>query len=153
MSVRRVVTGVNRSRRSVLVSDGPAPTSWCTEVWATSGDRPQGFDPAEIQSMLMPPPKGTHWRVVDPPPDSAVRRSTPNTVVDQRKTGGTRRIPVDYLMILEGDVTLELDDGKVELHPGDCIVQHATNHRWRNRGIRPARMVAGHFLSQRRGAM
>jgi hypothetical protein len=34
-------------------------------------------------------------------------------------------------MILEGEVTLELDDGKVELHP-----------RWRNHGTRPARMVA-----------
>jgi uncharacterized cupin superfamily protein len=45
-------------------------------------------------------------------------------------------------MILEGEVTLELDDGKVELHPSDCIVQRATNHRWRNHGTRPARMVA-----------
>jgi|SRR5580692_9475527 hypothetical protein len=57
MSVRRIVTGAIKSRRSVIVSDGPAPTSWCTEVWATGGDRPQGFDPAEIQATLVPPPK------------------------------------------------------------------------------------------------
>jgi mannose-6-phosphate isomerase-like protein (cupin superfamily) len=143
MSVRRIVTGVNKSGRSVVVSDGPAPTSWCTEVWATSADKPQGFDPAEIQSTLMPPPKGTRWRVVDLPPDPTVGRSTPNTVVEGvREDGWHTTNTVDYVMILEGDVTLELDDGKVELHPGDCIVQRATNHRWRNHGTRPARMVA-----------
>lgn len=92
-TVRRIVTGVSESGRSVLVSDGPAPTSWCTEVWVTSAEKPQGFDPAEIKSTLMPPPKGTRWRVVDLPPDSTVRRSTPNAVSrESAKRDGTRRI-------------------------------------------------------------
>jgi len=44
--------------------------------------------------------------------------------------------------ILDGDVTLELDDEKVLLHPGDCVVQRNTNHAWRNHGTAPIRLLA-----------
>jgi quercetin dioxygenase-like cupin family protein len=142
-NVRRIVTGVNHAGRSEIASDGPAPTSWCTELWTTSGDTPQGFDPAESTPTLMPPPKGTRWRIVELPPESTVRRSTPATVVEGVGEDGWHTTnTVDYVMILEGDVELELDQGKVELHPGDCVVQRATNHRWRNLGDRRVRMLA-----------
>ena len=49
---------------------------------------------------------------------------------------------VDYVFILDGDVTLELDDSSVVLHPGDCVVQRATNHAWRNHGDTPIRLLA-----------
>jgi mannose-6-phosphate isomerase-like protein (cupin superfamily) len=45
-------------------------------------------------------------------------------------------------MVLEGDITLELDTGEVDLHPGDCVVQRGTRHAWRNRADQPVRMVA-----------
>ncbi|HKD67279.1 MAG TPA: cupin domain-containing protein [Candidatus Binataceae bacterium] len=138
---RRVVTAI-KAGRSVIQSDGPAPTSWCTELWATSGDQPQGFDPPEIKPTLMPPSKGTRWRVVDIPPDSAVRRIAGAAVEGVDEEGWHTTNTVDYVLILDGDITLEVDDGKVELHAGDCVVQRATNHRWRNYGTRPARMVA-----------
>jgi len=142
-NVRRVVTGVGQGGRSTTVSDGPAPTSWCTEVWATSADRPLGFDPAEIKPTLMPPGGGTRWRVVDIPPDSTVRRTATASVVEGVSEDGWHTTnTVDYVLILDGDITLELDDSKVELHAGDCVVQRATNHRWRNHGTRPARMIA-----------
>jgi quercetin dioxygenase-like cupin family protein len=142
-TVRRIVTGINQSGRSGLVSDGPAPTSWCTELWATSADQPQGLDPAEIKPTLMPPPKGTRWRVVDLPPDAALRQTLSTSAVEGvDKEGWHTTNTVDYVLILDGDITLELDDAKVELHAGDCVVQRATNHRWRNRGNRPARMIA-----------
>ena len=41
-----------------------------------------------------------------------------------------------------GDITLELDDGSVLLHPGDCVVQRETNHSWRNDNDFPVRLVA-----------
>jgi mannose-6-phosphate isomerase-like protein (cupin superfamily) len=142
-TVRRVVTGVNQAGRSSLVSDGPAPTSWCTELWATEAVRPMGFDPAEIKPTLMPPPKGTRWRVVDLPPDATARRGAAGSAVEGVSEEGWHTTnTVDYVLILEGDVTLELDDDKIELHAGDCVVQRATNHRWRNHGSRPVRMVA-----------
>jgi mannose-6-phosphate isomerase-like protein (cupin superfamily) len=142
-NVRRVVTGISQAGRSGIISDGPAPKSWCDELWATSADKPLGFDPAEIKPTLMPPSKGTRWRVVDIPPDSAVRRSAAASVVEGVSEEGWHTTnTVDYVFILEGDITLEVDEGKVELHAGDCVVQRVTNHRWRNHGSRPARMVA-----------
>ncbi len=140
---RRVVTAVNQAGKSVIASDGPAPTSWCTEVWATSADQPLGFDPAQIKPTLMPPSKGTRWRVVDLPPDSTARRAQAGSVVEGVDEHGWHTTnTVDYVFILDGEITLELDDGKVDLHAGDCVVQRATNHRWRNHGARPARMLA-----------
>jgi len=42
---------------------------------------------------------------------------------------------VDYIVVLEGEVTLELDDGKtVDLKPHDIVIQNGTRHAWRNRG-------------------
>jgi quercetin dioxygenase-like cupin family protein len=140
---RRVVTAVNNAGKSVIASDGPAPLSWCTEVWATSADKPLGFDPPEIKPTLMPPSKGTRWRMVELAPDSTARRAAAASVVEGVDEHGWHTTnTVDYVFILDGDITLELDDGKVELHAGDCVVQRATNHRWRNHGSHPARMLA-----------
>ena len=45
----------------------------------------------------------------------------------------THPIPIDYGVVVRGEMTLELDDGqKVHLRQGDCIVQNGTRHRWRN---------------------
>jgi mannose-6-phosphate isomerase-like protein (cupin superfamily) len=45
---------------------------------------------------------------------------------------------IDYLMILSGEVDLELDDGRMErLGAGDCVVQRGTRHAWRVRGEEP----------------
>jgi quercetin dioxygenase-like cupin family protein len=45
-------------------------------------------------------------------------------------------------MVLEGEISLELDIGEITLHPGDCVVQRNTRHAWRNRNDHPVRMVA-----------
>jgi quercetin dioxygenase-like cupin family protein len=40
---------------------------------------------------------------------------------------------LDYGIVLEGEIELELDDGSVSiLKSGDVAVQRATNHAWRN---------------------
>ena len=42
---------------------------------------------------------------------------------------------IDFEVVLEGTIVLELDDGaEVTLNPGDTVVQNGTRHRWRNRG-------------------
>ena len=48
---------------------------------------------------------------------------------------------VDYVVVLDGDVTLQLDRGSVDLHTGDCVIQRATRHAWHNRTDRPTRMM------------
>jgi uncharacterized cupin superfamily protein len=43
---------------------------------------------------------------------------------------------VDYGIVLEGEVWLELDDGKqVHLKPHDVVVQNRTRHAWRTKAI------------------
>jgi uncharacterized cupin superfamily protein len=49
---------------------------------------------------------------------------------------------VDYVMVLEGEIALELDTGEVTLRPGDCVVQRGTRHAWRNRSGKPVKMMA-----------
>jgi hypothetical protein len=49
---------------------------------------------------------------------------------------------VDYSIIWDGKMWLELDDGKtVHLERGDVVVQNGTRHAWRNKGTRPATML------------
>jgi quercetin dioxygenase-like cupin family protein len=44
---------------------------------------------------------------------------------------------VDFAMLPDGELTLLVDDGEVELQPGDVVVQQATRHAWWNRGSEP----------------
>jgi mannose-6-phosphate isomerase-like protein (cupin superfamily) len=49
---------------------------------------------------------------------------------------------IDFEVVLDGEVWLELDDGKeVHLKPGDTVVQNGTRHAWRNHGTVPARLA------------
>jgi hypothetical protein len=49
---------------------------------------------------------------------------------------------VDFEVVLEGEVWLELDDGvEVHLRPGDTVVQNGTRHAWRNHGDTTARLA------------
>jgi quercetin dioxygenase-like cupin family protein len=46
---------------------------------------------------------------------------------------------LDYAILLEGELWLEVDDGEtVHLAAGDIVVQQATRHGWRNKAGRPA---------------
>lgn len=46
---------------------------------------------------------------------------------------------IDYGIVLDGEIWLELDDGQVQhLRKHDVIIQNGTRHAWRNRGERPA---------------
>jgi len=48
---------------------------------------------------------------------------------------------LDYLVVLSGSVTLELEDGSVELRAGDTAIQRANRHAWRNDGDEPCRLA------------
>jgi len=164
--VRRVVTGVDREGKSVIVSDGPPPRSVTlelaggkkmTDLWHLSS-RPQS--PADGGDLdrnvnLVPPPGGTHWRVVQFPPDSVVPRhadakgaaaevsgKVPDwlTHVDPSRPGMHQTPTIDFGIVLSGEIWLELDDSEVRLKAGDCVVQRGTMHAWRNRSGEPCVM-------------
>jgi quercetin dioxygenase-like cupin family protein len=54
---------------------------------------------------------------------------------------------IDYIIVLSGEVDLELDAGSVHLTPGDIVVQRATRHAWRVNGDQPC-VMAGINISQ-----
>ncbi len=49
---------------------------------------------------------------------------------------------VDYGIVLEGEVWLELDNGRLtQLRQGDTVIQNGTRHAWRNLGDMPVTMA------------
>ncbi len=135
--IRRVVTQ-DVGGRSVVRSDGLAD-----DLWVTSRDEPLGDDPGDGAAVLEPPPGGTRFRLVSVPPDAVMRAALAAHAVPGVGADGFHRThTVDYVLVLDGDITLELDDGAVVLHAGDCVVQRGTNHAWRNLGNVPVRLLA-----------
>jgi mannose-6-phosphate isomerase-like protein (cupin superfamily) len=148
MGVRRVVTGVDEQGRSTVVRDGDAfgGETW-GEVWAV--DPTLGLDavvdPHEGPMVLDPPAGGLAWRVFSLPPDAVMRdrlRDVAAVIPGMEPDGFHVTDTVDLVMVLDGDVSLELDTGEVDLHTGDCVVQRGTRHAWRNRSDEPVRMMA-----------
>ncbi|RLL94109.1 hypothetical protein CFD26_103131 [Aspergillus turcosus] len=81
-------------------------------------------DLASYEQNLATPPglvisTGTVCRIVDFPPSSASPLH--------------RTVSMDYGVVLEGEIEVELDSGEKRLlKRGDVVVQRATNHAWRN---------------------
>ena len=49
---------------------------------------------------------------------------------------------VDYAVVYEGEIWLELDEGEtLHMKRGDVVVQNGTRHAWRNNGTRPVTML------------
>jgi len=48
---------------------------------------------------------------------------------------------LDFGILIDGELTLILDDSEVQLKPGDIVVQRGTNHAWSNRGDKPCRIA------------
>ena len=49
---------------------------------------------------------------------------------------------IDYVLVVSGEATLELDDGEqTVVRAGDVVVQNGTRHAWRNHGTEPCTIV------------
>jgi quercetin dioxygenase-like cupin family protein len=48
---------------------------------------------------------------------------------------------IDYIVMLSGEIDMDMDDSVVKLGAGDIMVQRGTNHAWVNRGTEPARLA------------
>ena len=169
--VRRVVTGHDRNGKAVVLSDGPVPVVHSNpmragqlshEIWKTSAmplpvmrDEPE---PTAGPRQLHPAPMGTVFRISEVPPETdAVRNLTPeqaraafraSNAEDASTWGRGGRHPlmhrtetVDYAVVLEGEITMLLDEGEVNLKAGDIVIQRGTNHAWSNRSGKPVKML------------
>jgi mannose-6-phosphate isomerase-like protein (cupin superfamily) len=152
LGIRRVVTEEVEGR-SRVVMDGPAPESslW-QELWVSDGDHPTGFEPTEESASLEPSEGGTRWRLFSVPPDAVIQKMIEDhqaqlAAADPGAPAVTARDlfhktnTLDYVYVLEGDISLELEDGSVDLSPGDCVVQRGTNHAWHNSGDQPVKLL------------
>ena len=146
---RRVVTGHDGSGKSIVLSDGPPPQHHQMsgpaiganfyEIWNTTSSVPlltaiEAREPNERGFSIMPV-SGHLLRVIDiyPPQEGGKR-----TVMHRTKT-------LDYVVVIEGEVVLLLDDTELTLNKGDVVVQRGTDHAWENRTDKVARMAFFHI--------
>jgi mannose-6-phosphate isomerase-like protein (cupin superfamily) len=168
--VRRVVTGVDGSGRSYVVSDGEAPNVFrsptvpgfgAAQVWATTPgpvSNAGATDAAGVDAEipLSPALGGTVFRVADFPPDSAYDGAGKDQLFadiggDEARDGATHSADrhfwfhktdsIDFAVVLEGEIWMLLDEGECLLRAGDVIVQRGTAHSWSNRSAEPCRMA------------
>ena len=74
-----------------------------------------------------PPAGGTRFAVIDFPPGNHPHMHRTETV--------------DYVIVLEGEIDMEMDDFTVKLKQGDIMIQRGTNHAWANRSNKRARVA------------
>ncbi len=168
--IRRVVTGHDANGKAIVTSDGPLPAvvelvaipgTLFHEVWSTSGAPApidNGADPTVGPLLLAPPRLGTRLRYVDVPVDTPefLARGAEKMSAAFRQTGDAsastvtadsphplmhRTQTVDYGIVIEGEITLILDDSEVTLPTGSVVIQRGTNHAWANRSGRPCRLL------------
>ncbi|MFF5148076.1 cupin domain-containing protein [Streptomyces sp. NPDC013157] len=143
---RRVVTGHTADGVSVVLSDAPVPVTReipedgvaFHEVWNTEGApaRITGVEPDEPteRPLAVPPPRhGTKIRVNEFAPGFLDEAGLQSPV--------HRTASIDYGIVLDGEITLILEDSEVTLRAGDIVVQRGTDHAWANRGTVTARVV------------
>jgi hypothetical protein len=69
------------------------------------------------------------------------------------KAGGKRTVmhrtrTLDYVLVIEGELVLILDDSEVTVAAGDVVVQRGTDHAWENRADTLARAAFFHIDAQ-----
>lgn len=167
MNVRRVVAGNDSQGKSVFLSDGVAPASYdfeftpgqsLTRVWFTSGQPTVTHpltEPTEVTAPVLPPPGGASFLIVQHAPESVVTDPrfdaaqaniefatyAPDVAAtfEVNEPGMHQTPTVDYGIVLDGEIWLELDDGaETRLTRGDTFVQIGGRHAWRNKTERPA---------------
>ena len=154
--IRRVVTGHDGDGRSVVVFNDVHDYQRRIQIWTTEGSPADNTGPvtdaAQRETRLEAPPQGSMFWLVELPPSqeiapeavaaTAERLAAEGAVThsDSRPGMHTTRT-IDYMVVLDGEVTLLLDEGEVTLHKYDTVVQRGTAHHWENRGSEPARLA------------
>ena len=163
--MRRVVCGVIEGK-SVVLSDGKAPTEHAfaalpghvsSIMWGTAADPSSEpiAEAAPVGVRAVPGPGETRLLLAHFPPASVMFGKGFDPIEAEREQlmhlpglaelfepdcpGMHRTQSIDYDIVIEGQLWLELDDGKeVELCAGDVAVQQGTRHAWRNKSDAPA---------------
>ena len=168
--IRRVVTGHDKDGKAIVISDGLAPTVSAnplrgghrsTDIWKTTA-MPAPITRTEPDPTLGPrdftAPNGVKIRISELPPEpESFSKLTPEQSREFFRSGGHesssthgrggrhpfmhRTESIDYAVVLEGEVTMLLDDQDIVLKQGDVVIQRGTHHAWSNRSGKWARML------------
>jgi mannose-6-phosphate isomerase-like protein (cupin superfamily) len=154
MEMKCVVTGQDKSGKSIIVRSGPAEAITLSLLPGYAFHRVWGSDvvpqlPSDgtptAQPRYFPGPHGFRFGFVTIPPDAAsgveevgteaalaeIQQKLPGMmeVLDADHPGMHTTDTVDFDVVVSGEVYLELDDGaEVLLKPGDCVIQNGTRH-------------------------
>jgi mannose-6-phosphate isomerase-like protein (cupin superfamily) len=121
---RRVVTGLDAAGKSCVIIDGEIPrfnTMAAALAWRTEGtpaDNAGSADAAVPYAVDLLHTPGSNFAVCQFPAGAQEIMHATDTI--------------DYLVILQGRVTLVLEAGEAELGPGDFVVDRGVVHGWRN---------------------
>jgi cupin domain len=164
---RRVVTE-NVNGKAVLQSDEPLPAYEFktvpgyehTLIWVnpTTPDLREEQRFERYPDTVVPGPGGTSLHFVTFPPGSVfadpsfddqgardealIRLRGLADHFEKEDPGMHKTNTVDYAVVYEGEIWLELDDAKtIHLERGDVVVQNGTRHAWRNNGTAPVTML------------
>ncbi len=138
--IRRIVTGHDGKNVAKALLDGapanvryPAPGIVSTTLWTTS-ETPAHLNVGETtedmgnRDVPLPPvANGSRFAIIDFLPGNAAFMHRTDTV--------------DYVIVLAGEVDMDMDNSTVKVKAGDVLVQRGTNHAWVNRGSVPARIA------------
>lgn len=138
--IRRVVTGHDAGHVAKVLLDEPAtnakfprPGQVSTLMWCAAGapaDISVGEAPDDMGARIMgtpPPTNGTRFAVIDYPPGNKAHMHRTETI--------------DYVIVMEGEIEMDMDDSSVKLKAGDIMIQRGTNHAWMNRSDKRARVA------------
>ena len=138
--MRRIVTGTTAGRSHVL-SVEPVPEAAWTNLWSTAPQSPLGSDEGLTAGSFPAGPGHTTWTIVSLPPLEEMRAAL-SSAGGADPEGFHLTNTIDYVVVLDGPVTLKLDDDEVVVQPGDLVVQRYTNHAWHNLNDHPIRLLA-----------
>ncbi len=138
--IRRVVTGHDQNHVAKVIMDGPATNakpgkSGATSVliWSTDGtpaDIAIGEQVEDCGARILgtpPPESGSRFTVITFPPGNPGRMHRTETL--------------DYVIVMQGEIDMDMDNSTVTLKAGDVMVQRGTNHAWVNRSNAMARVA------------
>lgn len=163
--IRRVVVATNEAGKSVIVSDGTPPvhrdyvhTPGFSDalVWRTDATPHASIESAqqplsnylpgvgETVALAITFPPGSVYADPQFDPENAraedLEAKPGLAECFEDENPGMHTTPtVDYAVVTDGQLDLELDDGeRVSLRRGDVVVQNGARHAWRNLSGKPA---------------
>jgi quercetin dioxygenase-like cupin family protein len=137
LQVRRVITGHDANGRAVVTIDevcknvasgrpgANACVVWTTDSFPVSNDGSADEGLRKVSTTLK---NGSILRMIEFAPGVTPRNH--------------RTDSIDYIIVMSGEIDMDLDDSTVHLKAGDVLVQRGTIHNWINRGTQPCVVAA-----------